>query len=88
VKATFDPQNEHFTQRTIFFAAEELRIVGILLQPFMPEKAAQLLDILGVSNDRRTLKYAQPFTDFDYGTPTVVVGKAPWGSLFPPLVEG
>ncbi|GAA5970087.1 hypothetical protein JCM11641_000262 [Rhodosporidiobolus odoratus] len=39
--------------RALFFGSESLRLVGILLQPFMPVKAAQLLDMLGVPADRR-----------------------------------
>ena len=34
---------------------ETMRQCGILLQPFMPEKAALLLDSLGVPPDQRTL---------------------------------
>ncbi|GAA5829517.1 hypothetical protein JCM11251_000186 [Rhodosporidiobolus azoricus] len=39
--------------RALFFGSETLRLVGILLQPFMPEKAAQLLTSLGVKEERR-----------------------------------
>ncbi|KAI1338985.1 tRNA synthetases class I (M)-domain-containing protein [Xylariaceae sp. FL0016] len=69
----------------IYHAAESLRISGILLQPFMPEKAAQLLDQLGVAVERRTLKYAQVGADLDYGTSLVEVGLGPGAGLFPPL---
>ncbi|BGP14022.1 hypothetical protein JCM10213_005607 [Rhodosporidiobolus nylandii] len=48
--ATATPQEAH---RALFFGSESLRLVGILLQPFMPEKAAQLLDMLGVPAERR-----------------------------------
>ncbi|GAA5890299.1 hypothetical protein JCM6882_008787 [Rhodosporidiobolus microsporus] len=47
---TTSPQTAH---RALFFGSESLRLVGILLQPFMPEKAAQLLSSLGVSEGRR-----------------------------------
>ncbi|KZT53833.1 hypothetical protein CALCODRAFT_439498 [Calocera cornea HHB12733] len=40
-----------------FYAFETLRIAGILLQPFMPSKATQLLDILKV--ERRGLEAAK-----------------------------
>lgn len=39
--------------RSLFYESEALRITGILLQPFMPEKAKQLLDTLGVSVGKR-----------------------------------
>ncbi|KAI9652151.1 MAG: methionyl-tRNA synthetase [Alyxoria varia] len=35
----------------IFLCAECLRICGILLQPFMPDRAARLLDMLGVERE-------------------------------------
>lgn len=71
----------------IFLAAEALRIVGILLQPFMPEKAKMLLDLLGVREDRRTLEWARLGEDQHYGTPIkgVDVGSGFNGVLFPPL---
>lgn len=59
--------------------------MGILLQPFMPEKAAQLLDTIGVDERRRTLQHAVLGVDADYGEPNIPVGKDVWESLFPPL---
>jgi methionyl-tRNA synthetase len=53
--------------RTVFLASDALRISGILLQPYMPNKSAQLLDQLGVDESRRTLEYAHPGLDLDYG---------------------
>ena len=38
---------------------ETLRICGILLQPFMPTKAAALLDALKVEENERTLAHAE-----------------------------
>ncbi|KAI6014807.1 tRNA synthetases class I (M)-domain-containing protein [Pisolithus microcarpus] len=40
-------------------ALETLRIVGILLQPFLPGTAAKLLDALGVSETERSVAYAR-----------------------------
>lgn len=37
---------------------EALRICGILLQPFMPSKAALLLDSLGIPAEQRALEHA------------------------------
>ncbi|KAI8946213.1 tRNA synthetases class I (M)-domain-containing protein [Xylaria longipes] len=72
-------------EQTVFLAAESLRIVGILLQPFIPEKSSELLDRLGVSPDRRTFADAVLYADDSYGTPLVPLGKGAQASLFPIL---
>lgn len=59
--------------------------MGILLQPFMPSKSNQMLDMLGVSMEKRTFEYAVMGADFSYGEPNVAVGKGAFDSLFPPL---
>lgn len=69
----------------IFYAAESLRLTGILLQPFLPEKAAELLDRLGVSHERRSMKYAELRADDGYGTSMVPLGEGAQSSLFPPI---
>ncbi|KAI8630176.1 tRNA synthetases class I (M)-domain-containing protein [Xylariaceae sp. FL1651] len=71
--------------QTIFFAAESLRIVGILLQPFIPEKSSELLDRLGVSPERRAFNDAILYADDSYGTPLVPLGTGAQSSVFPPL---
>ncbi|ORY00001.1 methionyl-tRNA synthetase-like protein [Clohesyomyces aquaticus] len=71
----------------IFLAAEGLRITGILLQPYMPNKAAHLLDMLGVDASRRTFEYCRPGCDLEYGTPKVELGVSYNGTLFPPLAS-
>ncbi len=40
----------------LYVTAEVLRIVGILVQPFIPESAAKLLDLLGVPSDQRLVE--------------------------------
>ena len=77
--------NQIQVQRCIFYSAEAVRIVGILLQPYMPEKAAQLLDMLGVDESKRTFDDAQLGADVTYGTPNRAIGKCAFDSLFPPL---
>ncbi|KAI1422192.1 tRNA synthetases class I (M)-domain-containing protein [Xylaria sp. FL1777] len=72
-------------EQSVFFAAESLRIIGILLQPFIPEKASELLDRLGVSPVRRTYEDAVLFADDSYGTPLVPLGTGAQSSLFPLL---
>ena len=77
--------NQDRIERTIFHCAEAIRIVGILLQPFMPTKAAQLLDTLGVDESRRTFDDARLDADYTYGVPKLPPGKHDFDSLFPPL---
>ncbi len=69
----------------IYNTIETLRIAGILMQPFMPGKAAQLLDMLGVAPDRRSYDDARVGVDGDYGVSAVPLGKGISGVLFPPL---
>jgi methionyl-tRNA synthetase len=72
-------------ERTIYHAAEAVRIIGILLQPYMPGKATQLLDMIGVDDARRSFEYAQLGADETYGEARAPVGKGAWDGLFPPL---
>ena len=44
----------------LFVTAETLRVVGLLCQPFIPQAAAKLLDLLGVNADQRTFVFATP----------------------------
>jgi methionyl-tRNA synthetase len=71
--------------RIVYQAAEGLRIVGILLQPYMPSKAKMLLDQLGVGHEKRTWEYCTPGSDLDYGMPLIELGGKHQGVLFPPL---
>ncbi|KAI1414590.1 tRNA synthetases class I (M)-domain-containing protein [Hypoxylon sp. FL1857] len=72
-------------EQIIYHAVESLRFIGILLQPFIPEKAGQLLDRIGVSQGKRTMWYVELHADNSYGTPIVPLGEGAQGSLFPPL---
>lgn len=69
----------------VYLCAEALRVSGILLQPYMPEKAGLLLDMLGVEGDRRSFADAQLGADYEYGTSFVELGRGKMGTLFPPL---
>jgi methionyl-tRNA synthetase len=73
--------------QVVYLCAEALRITGILLQPYMPEKAASLLDMLGVRLERRTAAYAILGSDFDYGASETDLGKGELGTLFPPQIS-
>jgi methionyl-tRNA synthetase len=76
----------HQLSTTIALTAETLRICGILLQPYMPEKSQQLLDQLGVDESKRTAEYAVIAADLDYGIPKVPLQKGYDGILFPPVL--
>ncbi|KAF2134275.1 hypothetical protein P153DRAFT_280638 [Dothidotthia symphoricarpi CBS 119687] len=71
--------------KIVYLAAEALRLTGILLLPYMPNKADTMLDQLGVAPDRRTLEWCRPGADVEYGVPMVELGVAFKGVLFPPL---
>ncbi|GAB7366681.1 hypothetical protein MBLNU230_g8664t1 [Neophaeotheca triangularis] len=71
----------------VFLSAETLRLVGIQLRPFMPETSARLLDMLGVSEERRGWEWCQLGCDDGYGTPLVELGKGEEGVLFPSLLS-
>lgn len=71
--------------RVLYVVAETLRNMGILLQPFMPEKAQQMLDVLGVPMTNRTFGYVGLRKDFSYGKPMKDTGQGAHSGLFPPL---
>ena len=64
---------------------EALRISAIFVQPFMPLKAKEMLDILGVHESRRDFRHALWGADRDYGRQRIQ-GAGPV-HLFPRLVE-
>ncbi|ROW06146.1 hypothetical protein VMCG_04606 [Cytospora schulzeri] len=71
--------------RSIYVTAESLRNMGLLLQAFIPDKAAHLLDVLGVSQERRTFEFLGLGKDFGYGVPLRSPGTGAHDGLFPPL---
>ena len=63
--------------------AESLRISAILLQPFIPDKARELLELLCVdtsNSSKRSFAAAAYGSDLDYGE------GAKKEILFPPLI--
>ena len=68
----------------IYLCAETLRICGILLQPYMPGKTMQMLDMLGVSEDARKFENAVLGSDTTFGKPMIGLGTQYRGVLFPP----
>lgn len=77
--------NQAGIESCVFHCAESIRIIGILLQPYMPTKASELLDMMGVNESRRTFNDADFGADYTYGVPKLPPGKTAFGSLFPPL---
>ncbi|HYP58680.1 MAG TPA: methionine--tRNA ligase, partial [Beijerinckia sp.] len=53
IKRKTDPER---MATILYVTAEVLRIVAIMAQPFIPEAAAKLLDLLGVAGDARNFK--------------------------------
>lgn len=70
----------------IYVCAESLRICGILLQPYIPEKAEALLNVVGVAPDARSFQNTMFGSDANYGR---VGHDFSTGSfkLFPPLTS-
>ena len=73
--------------RVIYMAAEALRLVGIMLQAFIPSSAKRLLDMLGVAEERRNWEWCEMGKDDAYGVPFVSLGKGEKGVLFPRLTS-
>ncbi|PKS05322.1 hypothetical protein jhhlp_008696 [Lomentospora prolificans] len=72
----------------VYTLAESLRISAILLQPYMPERAREALDRLGVAPEKRDFAHAVRGADNAYGMsfmPRGFEGKGAEKSLFPPL---
>ncbi|POS82796.1 hypothetical protein EPUL_006312 [Erysiphe pulchra] len=54
-------------EEVIYHCMETLRICGILLQPFIPDKATELLNILCVDSKKRSFDFANYKTDLEFG---------------------
>ncbi|KAL2858914.1 tRNA synthetases class I (M)-domain-containing protein [Aspergillus pseudodeflectus] len=73
-----DPEEK---QRVLYNVAESMRITGILLQPFMPTKAKEILDVFRVDTSKRNL------SDASYGSDTGYGEGIEKKIIFPPLVS-
>ncbi|KAL9128970.1 MAG: hypothetical protein Q9217_002445 [Psora testacea] len=81
-----EPEAQDRLNGVIYLCAESIRICGILLQPFMPSKMRQLLEMLGVSEDSRSFRNAVFGSDHNYGQPKyALTGQK--GVLFPPVIS-
>lgn len=85
----FDAEAKVLIEWIIYNSAEAIRIGCILLQPIMPVKMTEILDSLQVRHDRRTLEYARPGLDLDYGLDADDLAGLkkvnPWDVFFPPV---
>ncbi len=54
LKKTDQPRME----AVLYALLEAIRVIGILLQPLIPDSAAKILDTLAISNERRSFAYA------------------------------
>lgn len=78
-----EPWKSPNPQRVLYNVAESLRISGILLQPFMPGKSHDLLEMLRVDTSdpsKREFAATTYGSDADYGE------DVQRGILFPPLL--
>lgn len=88
-----DQESKNLVQWSIFEVAESLRIVLILLQPFMPEKMSLALDMLGVAPEDRYLTADLVEKIPSYGEPLINMTKGTRQRrhlsevLFPPLLQ-
>ncbi|KAK5164152.1 methionyl-tRNA synthetase [Saxophila tyrrhenica] len=80
-------QLDRDAHRIVFVTGETLRMVGIMLQPFMPVKAKELLDMLGVVEERRNWEWCAVGKDDGYGVSMKDLGKRGDGQLFPMLIN-
>lgn len=84
-----DDKLRRLAQMTLYLSAESVRIISILLQPFMPGQMQVALDMIGVPESNRTFQHAQVGADLDYGTevfvPTQETPRA--RELFPKLLS-
>lgn len=54
-------------EEVVYHCMETLRICGILLQPFIPDKATELLNVLCVNSMKRSFDFANYKVDLEYG---------------------
>ena len=81
-----EPWGQTDATKAVVYAYTALRLSGILLQPIIPAKAAELLDRLGVPADRRRWEDASWPTDVNAEQVRTGLGEGAGkskGHLFP-----
>lgn len=83
-----DASERLIAQYGLYASAEAIRIISILLQPFMPERMRFALDLMQVPDSKRTFAQAELGADFSYGPPAVEPGvKGSPEVIFPILLS-
>ena len=77
------PENATRLKEVIYLTAESIRICGILLQPFMPEKMQKLLDLLDVAENARLFVNTPFASDPHYGARRFSLAQQSGETLFP-----
>jgi methionyl-tRNA synthetase len=83
---TLQPWASPNPTKAIVYAFETLRISAILMEPYMPTKASELLDRLGVESSKRSWEQCIFDENIDVGriVKGLKEGKKP-GHLFQPV---
>ncbi|OAP62509.1 methionine-tRNA ligase [Fonsecaea erecta] len=83
-----DPETRKIANYVLFTSAESIRIMAILLQPFMPEKMKAALDLMEVGESKRAFDEARFGADITYGPPALEANAgAPAAVVFPLLLS-
>ncbi|KIX93299.1 uncharacterized protein Z520_10942 [Fonsecaea multimorphosa CBS 102226] len=83
-----DPETRRIANYVLFTSAESVRIMAILLQPFMPERMKAALDLMEVDESKRSLDDALFGADFTYGPPALKAdSRSAGGVIFPMLLS-
>ncbi|KIW72651.1 methionine-tRNA ligase [Phialophora macrospora] len=87
VKST-KPEKQRLGLCVLFMSAESVRIMAILLQPFMPERMKAALDLMEVHESNRAFEHAVVGADMTYG-PTALAAdvKPSVDVVFPMLLS-
>ena len=72
-----DPVMRHMGQYVLFMSAESIRVMAILLQPFMPDRMKAALDVMEVLESNRSFHHAAFGADLSYGPPALGVDVEP-----------
>ena len=49
--------DKHETAKTLSIIIESIRLIGIILQPFIPDSSNKILDMLNIDVKKRTFKF-------------------------------
>jgi methionyl-tRNA synthetase len=81
------PEERQVAECVLFMSAESVRIVAILLQPFMPDRMKAALDTMEVDEEKRTFQYATFGADLEYGPSNLIKHEREGDVVFPMLLS-